>query len=205
MKHNIKKSLIETYDQYAQDRDKGRTHEWKIQEQGRFMSLLKAERKRTVLEIGAGPGKMSQFFRDNGFEVTSTDISSEMIRLCREKDLPACVMDFCNMAFPDKSFDAVWALNCLLHVPKKELPEALESIRDVLKPTGLFYMGVYGGREFEGIWGEDYYTPKRFFSFYPDEQIKEVVGKLFGIQYFNVLDPGQDHFQSMILRKTREN
>jgi hypothetical protein len=55
----------------------------------------------------------------------------------------------------------------------------------VLKPTGLFYMGVYGGREFEGIWQEDFYTPKRFFSFYLDHRIQEVVSEFFEILYFN--------------------
>ncbi len=80
MKHKLKNTLVETYGQYAQDRDKSRTHEWKIQEQDRFMSLLKSERKRTVLEIGAGPGKMIEFFRGNGF--TETDFRERILE-CR--------------------------------------------------------------------------------------------------------------------------
>jgi hypothetical protein len=89
-------------------------------------------------------------------------------------------------------------------VPRKELPEVLKGIRDVLKPEGLLYMGVYGGPDFEGIWEDDYYRPKRFFSFYPDQQIQEIVARFFQILYFRgiAVGEGKNHFQSMILRKT---
>jgi SAM-dependent methyltransferase len=204
MDYEIKTTLIEAYNRYARDRDSRELHPWKIQERDRFLALLKQEHKKTILEIGAGTGKISRFFKDNGFKVIATDMSSEMVRLCREKQLPACVMDFCSIGFSQENFDAVWALNCLIHVPRKELPEVLRGIRDVLKPKGLFYMGVYGGTDFEGMWEDDYYRPKRFFSFYPDRQIQEIVARLFQILYFRGINVGEgkDHFQSMILRKT---
>ena len=41
--------------------------------------------------------------------------------------------------------------------------KALENVCTVLKPAGLFYLGMYGGYDFEGIWDKDIYTPKRFF------------------------------------------
>ncbi len=205
MDSQIKTRLMEAYNRYARDRDSRELHPWKIQELDRFLALLKEERKKTVLEIGAGTGKISRFFKDNGLKVITTDMSPEMVRLCREKGLPACVMDFCSMGFSRESFDAVWALNCLLHVPKKELPEVLEGIRDVLKPEGLLYMGVYGGPDFEGIWEEDYYSPKRFFSFHSDQQIQEIVARFFQILYFRgiTVGEGENHFQSIILRKTK--
>jgi len=204
MEYQIKTRLIEAYNRYARDRDSKELDPWKIQERDRFLDLLKKERKKTILEIGAGTGKISRFFKDNGFRVITTDMSSEMVSLCREKQLPACVMDFCSIGFPEESFDAVWALNCLLHVPRKELPEVLKGIRDVLKPEGLLYMGVYGGPDFEGIWEDDYYRPKRFFSFYPDQQIQEIVARFFQILCFRgiAVGEGKNHFQSMILRKT---
>jgi len=203
MDNGIRTDLVKAYDRYAEDRDTRKIADWKIQERAYFLELLKEEQKRTLLEIGAGTGKDSRFFKDNGLKVISTDISSEMVRLCQQKRLSAFVMDFYNLGFREGSFDAIWALNCLLHVPKKELPEVLQGIQDVLKPTGLFYMGVYGGNEFEGIWQEDFYTPKRFFSFYPNHRIQEVVSDFFEILYFKVisLEEGKAHFQSMILRR----
>jgi len=203
MDYEMKINFAKIYDRYAQDRDKRGPATWKIQERDHFLALLKEEQKKTLLEIGAGTGRDSKFFKDSGLKVISTDMSFEMVRLCRKKELTAFVMDFYNLEFLEESFDAVWALNCLLHAPKKELPKVLKGIRAVLKPTGLFYMGVYGGTEFEGIWEDDFYRPKRFFSFYSDQRIKEVVADFFAILYFKTipLEKGEPHFQSMILRK----
>ena len=88
-------------------------------------------------------------------------------------------------------------------MPKRELPEVLQGIKAVLKPTGLFYLGLWGGRESEGVWEDDAYTPKRFFSFYPDEQIQTVVANFFEILDFKAMtvEGVELHFQSMILRK----
>lgn len=112
-------------------------------------------------------------------------------------------MDFYDLEFEEEKFDAVWALNTLLHVPKKSLEDVLENIKKILKPRGLFYIGIYGGYDSEGIWEEDLYEPKRFFSFYEERQIKGVVKKHFDLVDFQVSE-FQDidlDFQSIILRK----
>jgi SAM-dependent methyltransferase len=95
-------------------------------------------------------------------------------------------------------------MNCLLHVPKSQLGNVLGEIRRVLKPQGLLYMGVYGGYEFEGVWEQDIYEPKRFFSFFSDEKMKELVEEYYHIESFKVVKYQQEglHFQSMVLRRT---
>ncbi len=47
--------------------------------------------------------------------------------------------------FPVGSFDAVFAMNCLLHVPNHDLPAVLVAVRAVLRPDGLFFVGVSAG------------------------------------------------------------
>ena len=204
----IKKSLSETYDKKSGDRNKNPMESWKIKERDIFYSYLKNENKVSLLEIGAGPGRDSLFFHEKGMETLSTDLSPESIELCKEKGLEAKVMSFDHLTIPENQYDAIWALNCLLHVPKRELPNVLKEINRVLKPEGLFYMGVYGGENHEGIWAEDHYEPKRFFSFFEDETIKEVLSKVFTIEKFTCVPKevigGKFHFQSIILRKTTE-
>lgn len=56
-------------------------------------------------------------------QVVATDLSPAMVGFCRQKGLDAHVMDFLHLDFPAGSFDAVYALNCLLHVPNADLPE----------------------------------------------------------------------------------
>ena len=115
-------------------------------------------------------------------------------------------MDISELDFPSEAFDAVYALNCLLHLPGRELPAALRGIRTVLKPGGLFYLGVYGGKDHEGVWPDDPYEPKRFFSFHTDGRLREMVAGLFDICSFRLtaVAAGRSkglHFQSLILRK----
>src|SRR5215469_10540854 len=98
-----------------------------------------------MLEIGAGTGQDSLFFAGHDLDVIATDISAAMVARCRDKGLDARVMDFSQLDFPAESFDAVYAMNCLLHVPDAELPAVLRSIARVMVPGGLFFLGVYGG------------------------------------------------------------
>lgn len=93
-------------------------------------------------------------------------------------------------------------MNSLLHVEKANRSFVLEEIRNVLNPYGLFYMGVYGGDDSEGIWEDDLYTPHRFFSFYQDENIKRVVSSCFEIISFERIETGgKYYFQSIVMRK----
>ena len=187
----------------AKQRNNIEKEDWKIFERQRFLSLLQQEGKTTLLEVGAGTGKDSLFFQENGLRVVCTDLSPAMIALCREKGLEAYVMDFLNLDFPPASFDAIFALNCLLHVPAAALPAVLEKIRGLLRPAGLFFLGVYGGIEQEGINEQDYHVPHRFFSYHSDEFMEEITAPCFDLVSFKVIAwPERTmHFQAMTLRR----
>ncbi|MEC1521039.1 class I SAM-dependent methyltransferase [Neobacillus niacini] len=205
MEKSIQEKIADSYNQNAKERDLYILQDWKVNEREIFLGKLKTNKCLNLLEIGAGAGKDSLYFKEQGLITTSTDISPEMVKLCKEKGLNAKVMDFAHLAFPDDHFDSIWALNCLLHVSKKDIKNVLLEIRRVLKPSGIFYMGVYGGENHDGIWEEDSYTPKRFFSFFEDNSIKELLSEFFTIDYFHVVPKeivgGPFHFQSIILIK----
>ena len=208
MEGELRASLRESYGRKAKARDLATVQPWKAEERMRFLELLRSEGRQTLLELGAGPGKDAEFFRDNGLRVVCTDLSPEMVALCRSKGLTARVMDIANVDFPPGTFDAVYALNCLLHLPARELPGALRGIRAVLKPGGLLYLGLYGGRDQEGVWEDDPYEPKRFFSFHTDERLREIVADSFDVHSFRrtPLSAAQReglHFQSLFLRRRR--
>jgi len=203
----IIEELRKTYDLSADDRQRGTIATWKLVERHAFLELLIRENKTSLLEIGAGPGKDSKFFYDQGLQVISTDLSANMVQLCRAKGLESYQMDFLTLDFPEARFDAVYALNCLLHVPKRDLPAVLVNIHQLLRPSGLFFMGVYGGFASESIWEKDHHTPKRFFAFYSDDQIREVVTRTFDLYNFKIITPPglsnpNMHFQRLILRKS---
>src|SRR6266581_6369244 len=169
MYDQITTSLREFYDNQAEERDNSEYPAWKQLERQQFLTRLQQEGKTSLLEIGAGPGRDSKFFQDHGLAVISTDLSPEMVKRCQQKGLTAYVMDFLHLDFPPQSFDAIHALNCLLHVPTQDLPSVLQTLPGLLKPTGLFYLGVYGGIKHEGIWPDDPHRPGCFFSYHSDE------------------------------------
>jgi hypothetical protein len=68
-------------------------------------------------------------------------------------------------------------------------------------------MGRHGGIDFEGVWEDDGYEPKRFFSLYQDADLQQVVSEFFTISSFDpiIVDRTNTelHFQSVILQKKR--
>jgi SAM-dependent methyltransferase len=145
MNNELRSNLRESYNRKAQDRDRVTTQAWKVEERRNFLLLLHQQHTRTLLELGAGTGRDGQFFQEHGLEVTCIDLSPAMVALCQQKGLTAWVMDFGDLHFPASSFEAVYALNCLLHLPKHELPTVLQMIDTVLTPAGLFeFISFYG-------------------------------------------------------------
>jgi SAM-dependent methyltransferase len=207
MDQDWRTTLRASYDAQVQSREAMTESDWKLKERLDFLTLAKQEKVSTILELGAGPGKDSVFFQDHGFDVTCTDLSPEMVKLCQQKGLKASVMDLVHIEFSANSFDAVYAVNCLLHIPKQEFPQAMEGIVKVLKPGGLFCLELYGGYDFEGIWTDDTYEPKRFFAFYEDETLQKEAAKYFTVDSFKRIlvadDDAKLHFQSIVLRNRK--
>ncbi len=201
--HEILPELQNYYDQDVEKRDAIVKTEWKIAERQQFLDYLILEKKRKLLEIGAGTGQDSLFFQEHGLEVISTDLSPGMVERCRQKGLNAFVRDFQNLGFPPESFDAIYALNCLLHVPKNDLPNILGNLQNLLLPGGLLYVGVYGGENKEAVIADGERGQGRFFSFYTNEGLREVVAQFFEIIYFQTIDLQSidEIFQSLVLRR----
>ncbi|WP_084411310.1 class I SAM-dependent methyltransferase [Paenibacillus glacialis] len=199
----IKNTLIESYNANAELRDKFEIQSWKLNELNRFISHFSNIVGLKLLDIGAGSGQHSQYLKSNGFDVLSIDMSPEMIKSCLNRGLKAQVMDFYSLKFEEASFDAIWSMNALLHVPKRRLDIVLNNIKTVLKPGGFFYLGLYGGYDSEGVWEEDPYKPNRFFSFYKNEDIEVKVKEYFDVMNFEVVPMVgvNTDFQSFVLRK----
>ncbi|MGC9666047.1 class I SAM-dependent methyltransferase [Planosporangium sp. 12N6] len=199
--------LRQAYDARAAWRDGITKTPWKLAERRAFRDRLTPGTR--LLEIGAGTGQDSAYFQEEGFAVVASDLSPVMVEHCRAKGIEAHVMDFLHLDVPVGSFDAVYAMNCLLHVPNRDLPAVLAGIRAVLRPGGFFFVGVYGvyggnGRNesAEGPIDDDEHVPPRFFSWRTDEQLLGFATAWFDVVDFHTVDVGGDHrFQSLTLRR----
>jgi SAM-dependent methyltransferase len=197
----IRDSLRISYDGGADRRDRQDKQPWKIAERAAFLRRLRQEGCVRLLEIGAGTGQDGAFFASNGLDVVATDLSPAMVARCLAKGLDARVMDFARLDFEPASFDAVHAMNCLLHVPDADLPAVLAGIARVLRPDGLFFLGVYGGTGGAGAAAWDDHVPPRFFAWRTDEKILQYAREAFDLVDFHVVQHGTEHrFQSLTLR-----
>ena len=125
-----------------------------------------------------------------------------MVKLAREKGISARVLDCYNLNQLSETFDAVYSMNCLLHIPQADIDEVFDLIAARLAADGLMYVGVWGGDDFEGILERDTYEPKRFFSLRRTETLLKVLQRSFRLEYYRRLEPRDGFcFHSLIARR----
>ncbi|MEX1208753.1 MAG: class I SAM-dependent methyltransferase [Acidimicrobiia bacterium] len=201
----FRESIARTYDGVAAVRDERGEEDWRWPIAERFLEILHADGRESMLEIGAGVGYTSRWFADRGITVTATDLSPEHVALCRAKGLEAHVRDMYDLGFAPATFASAWAMNCIHHIPNADLPRVLAGIAGVVHPGSPVYIGVWGGVDEEGLPEEDFYQPPRFFSFRADDTLQALLEKAFLIESFETFKPGDDaadvlHMQSAFLR-----
>lgn len=205
---NFKSQLKKAYDKDAKRRDnaEGKRDQWKLDLRKKFVNLLKKENRKNILELGSGAGLDAKYFQDQGFDILATDLSREMVRMCKKRGLKARVADLYNLESLHQKFEGIFSMNVLLHVPKKDLLKVLNSIAKTLTKGGIFFYGVYGGYDKEEIFVDKTKMGlPRFFSFLSDKTLKEVVQKNFDVLNFKKITLGDKkrdlHFQALFLRK----
>lgn len=175
----IKTSIQTSYNNAKDYRSDMHVTQWKRNEVEKVLEKL--DNNAYMLDLGAGSGVMAKYFVDDGMNIMCVDLSKSMVELCIEQGLKAQVMDFYDLTFDDNSFDCVWSMNTLLHVPKSDIRVVLKEVKRVLKDDGIFYLGLYGGKSSEGIYEEDFYEPKRFFACYTMDELIEILKAYFEV------------------------
>ncbi|WP_235916378.1 class I SAM-dependent methyltransferase [Sphingomonas psychrolutea] len=151
------RSSVDFYEGNAEDyaaRSSGAARMWL----DRFMADLPPGA--SVLELGCGAGHDAARLIAAGFDVTPTDGSPAMAREAeRRLGRPVETLRFEDL-HGAAMYDGIWASACLLHVPRKELPDVLAKIALLLNPSGLFYASYKtGGREGRDSLGRYYNRP----------------------------------------------
>jgi len=199
---DVRDDLRRAYDGAVDRRDAAVKAPWKRGARRAFRDRLGAEGHTRLLEVGAGTGQDSLYFQEQGLDVVAVDLSPSMVARCRDKGLDARVMDIARPDLPPASFDAVYAMNSLLHVPNADLPDVLAAIREVLRPGGLFWFGQYGGFGDEGVADKDTHDPPRFFAWRTAEQLRRYAREAFDVvDHHRIPVADGEHFHSLTLRR----
>lgn len=97
---------------------------------------IKKGQSRTLLELGSSLGYFSRVFKDRGFDVTGSDISSYIVKKASiiQKDIKFFKLNIENKIKLNKKYDYIVAFEVLEHLKNPE--NALKNIKKLLNKNG---------------------------------------------------------------------
>lgn len=112
----------------------------------------------TILDLGCGSGRDTQYFTTEGFHVVPLDASAELVNYTYQlTGIRPIHASFYDMTLEERYFDAVWACASLLHIPYEHLVGIIKKIEKYLKSNGILYVSFKFGT-FEGMRNGRYFT-----------------------------------------------
>lgn len=129
-----------------------------------------------LLDLGCGPGRDMAWLEGAGASVVGLDLSPGMLRHARTIVQGRLVEgDMRALPFAAASFDGVWCMASLLHVPKADAGSVLAEVHRVLVDGGLVAVSVKHGA------GERWEAgpagwPERFFARYTANELRALLG-----------------------------
>lgn len=146
--------------------------------------LLRVPENGRVLDLGCGAGRDLAWLGQHSLRLVGADFSAGMLAEARKiVSFPLTQMDMRALGFSARSFDGIWCNAALLHLPKAQMPHALQEIRRVLRKGGILSVAVQEGEQ-EGLENNPYnQSGERFFARYSLEEMTDLLCRA----AFNVL------------------
>ena len=142
--------------------EKGRGEEWTVSAEWKKwliedVLLTYIKPGTTVLEVGAGAGRWTEFLQPLARELYAVDVSSRALELCRSRFASAAnirffqIQDAILAGIPDHSIDAIWSFDVFVHINPNDTERYLAEFERVLVPGGIAVIhhpgngGIKGG------------------------------------------------------------
>lgn len=173
----ISRRIRELYDRSAHQyatRNAG-MREGLVETGARFLKL--AGEQPYVLDLGCGAGRDMAWLEQHGARMAGADLSAGMLTEARGiVHGPLVQADMGQLPFADASFNGVWCMASMLHLPKANAPLALAEIERVLLPAGVLLLGLQIGKG--EVWeANPYGVGERFFARYSEEEATEMLAR----------------------------
>lgn len=198
--------LAAYYDSEVAERSGRELAALRVARRAAFVELLQAEGRRSVLEVGTGPGHDGQALQAAGLAYVGVDLSPETAAWCRSAGLSVQAASVLQLPFRAGSFEAGWSMSTLLHIADEDLDAALTEIVRVLRPGAPLAIGLWGATAAqEGPWGGSEHGPQRFFSLRTDEELLRALARYGALEQWETWaaptgDPSGVHYQWALLR-----
>lgn len=118
---------------------------------GKIAALFKKRKVKKVLDLGCGGGRNLLYLAKKGFELYGLDSSEEGVKMTKDsldkENLKAELIvgdAFKKLPYETGFFDAVMSIQVLEHAKLKDIKNAIEEIKRILKPSGLIFITLCG-------------------------------------------------------------
>jgi SAM-dependent methyltransferase len=114
-----------------------------------FIGRHLAGRAGTVLDLGCGPGHITDYLRSLGVDATGIDMVPEFIAHARAAHPSGSYQlgSFDNLAVASHSVAGILAWGSLIHLPPQHLDGVLGEFRRVMAPAGTLVVAIFVGDE----------------------------------------------------------
>lgn len=144
----LQNSIADTYDDYYLSEMGAEIDAIEKQIIGQLMSGIQPG---DLLELGCGTGHWTEFFIQQGHQLTAIDASKAMLAYAHQKRLKAQLLEANVEALPfaDAHFPVAASITMLEFVD--DPTKAISEIHRVLKPSGFLIMGCLNGKSVLGM------------------------------------------------------
>ncbi|MGE0789711.1 MAG: class I SAM-dependent methyltransferase [Sandaracinaceae bacterium] len=130
------------YDDFSQSYERGRDEGYHaLVDQLETSLIAPYARDREVLEVGCGTGLILGRLAPLATRAVGVDVSEGMLDRARARGLTVVHASATELPFGDETFDTVYSVKVLAHVP--EIDRALSEISRVLRPGGHAILEFY--------------------------------------------------------------
>jgi len=121
---------------------------------GLFADLVAGQQISDVVDIGCGPGHITDFLNRRGLSVRGIDLSPAMIELARRArpDLRFELGSLLELDIPDETLGGVLAHYSIIHTPPDRVPAAFAEFSRVLTPGGYLLVSFQTGDDSLDDW-----------------------------------------------------
>lgn len=137
-------SDLDYYQRHGEPRFVNKYYEHQLKRH--FKKLLKnlgIEKGKSILEVGSGTGRWAEWLVREGHTYFGIDFNFEALLRCQQKCFPDCHlanMDGRKIGFKDNTFDYVFSVTALQHIPSKGWEDAVREMVRVAKPNGKLFI-----------------------------------------------------------------
>ncbi len=129
-----------------------------------------------ICDMGCGPGQIARYLHSQGVKACGVDLSPEMVQQAQglNPDIPFERGDMLTLAdIVDNSYGGIAAFYSIVHIPRRNMVQALQELKRVLRPKGVLLLTFHIGREIKHL---DEFLDKEVsldFFFFETEEVKD--------------------------------